>query len=183
MTTKKLTVLSMMAAISILLIYLLHFPIFPAAPFLEYDPADIPIFMCTFLFGPLTGLLLCVVVSFLQGILISSTAGIVGIMMHIVATGSFVLVAGNIYKRNKTRKNAAIALLAGVITMTVVMCLWNIVITPLYMKIPVSEFLKLLLPVILPFNLIKAGANALITFLLYKRIAGFIRSRQLTEME
>lgn len=32
----------MLAALSIVLVYVIHFPIFPAASFLEYDPADIP---------------------------------------------------------------------------------------------------------------------------------------------
>lgn len=49
---RKLTTMGMMAAVSIILVYLIHFPIFPAASFLEYDPADIPIFICTFLYGP-----------------------------------------------------------------------------------------------------------------------------------
>ena len=39
--------MGMMAAISIILVYLIHFPIFPAASFLEYDPADVPILILT----------------------------------------------------------------------------------------------------------------------------------------
>ncbi len=34
--------MAMLVAVSVVLVYLVHFPIFPAAPFLEYDPADIP---------------------------------------------------------------------------------------------------------------------------------------------
>ena len=54
-TTKKLTTMAMLAALSIVLVTFIHFPLFPAAAFLEYDPADIPIFIGTFLFGPLAG--------------------------------------------------------------------------------------------------------------------------------
>ena len=50
--TRKLTTLAMLAALAIVLVALIHFPLVPAAPFLEYDPADIPIFIGTFLFGP-----------------------------------------------------------------------------------------------------------------------------------
>ena len=60
--TKQLTQMAVLAAMSILLVYLIHFPIFSAAPFLEYDPADIPIFIGTFLFGPVGGLVLTGVV-------------------------------------------------------------------------------------------------------------------------
>ena len=63
--------LGLLAAISILLVYLIHFPIFPAASYLEYDMADVPILIGTFLFGPLWGLLLTAVVSVLQWVLVS----------------------------------------------------------------------------------------------------------------
>ena len=62
-STKKLTTMAMLAALSIVLISIVHFPLFPSAPWMEYDPADIPIFIGTFLFGPISGLLLTVAVS------------------------------------------------------------------------------------------------------------------------
>ena len=63
---RRLTTMGMMAAISVVLVYLVHFPIFPVAPYLEYDPADIPIFICTFLYGP-AGFLLTVLASPFRG--------------------------------------------------------------------------------------------------------------------
>ncbi len=50
--TRKLTVMAMLTAISVLLVWLVHLPIIPAAPFLEYDPADIPVLIGAFAFGP-----------------------------------------------------------------------------------------------------------------------------------
>ena len=43
--TKFIARLGVMAALSIVLAALFHFPLFPAASFLEYDPADIPILL------------------------------------------------------------------------------------------------------------------------------------------
>lgn len=57
---RKLAVMAMLVAVSVVLVYLVHFPIFPAAPFLEYDPADIPILIGAFAYGPLAGILLTV---------------------------------------------------------------------------------------------------------------------------
>ena len=51
-TTLKVVKMGMMVAISVALVYFIHFPIFPAVAFLEYDPADIPILIGTFAFGP-----------------------------------------------------------------------------------------------------------------------------------
>lgn len=39
---RKLVTMAMLAALSIVLVYVIHFPIFPAASFLEYDPAVSP---------------------------------------------------------------------------------------------------------------------------------------------
>ena len=105
---RKLVTMAMLAALSIVLVYVVHFPIFPAAPFLEYDPADIPIFIGTFLFGPVSGLLLTVVTSVVQGLTVSASSGPIGILMHIFATGSFALIAGNLYRRLHTRKGAVL---------------------------------------------------------------------------
>ncbi|MGL4282957.1 ECF transporter S component [Eubacterium aggregans] len=169
--TRFLVQMAVLAAMSVLLVYLIHFPIFPAAPFLEYDPADIPILIGTFMFGPVGGLIITAVACVLQGVTVSSASGIIGILMHFFATGSFVLVAGNIYKKNRTRKGAVIALVACALTMTITMLLWNIVMTPIFMGTPREAVLAMILPVILPFNLIKAGANAVITFFVYKSVS------------
>ncbi len=171
---RKLTTMGMMAAVSIILVYLIHFPIFPAASFLEYDPADIPIFICTFLYGPLSGFILTVIVSFIQGFTVSAQSGMIGVMMHVFATGSFTIFAGNIYNRHRSKKSAVKALIIGSIIMVLMMCIWNIIFTPLFMGTPRDVVLKMIVPIIIPFNAIKAGVNSLITFLIYKKIANHI---------
>lgn len=72
---RKLTALGMLGAISLILVATVHFPIIPAAPFLEYDPADVPILIGTFAFGPVAGFLLTVVVSIIQGMTVSAASG------------------------------------------------------------------------------------------------------------
>ena len=91
-STRQLVSMAMLGAISIVLVAVIHFPLIPAAAFLEYDPADIPILICAFAYGPLAGLLLTVVVCFIQGFTVSAQSGIIGIVMHIFATGCCVLV-------------------------------------------------------------------------------------------
>lgn len=56
-STRQLVSMAMLGAISIVLVAVIHFPLIPAAAFLEYDPADIPILICAFAYGPLAGLL------------------------------------------------------------------------------------------------------------------------------
>ena len=171
--TVRLAKMGMLVAISIVLVYFIHFPIFPAVAFLEYDPADISILIGTFAFGPLAGILLTVVTSVIQGVTVSAASGLYGIIMHVISTSVLVLVSGLIYKYNKTRKGAVIALLCGVAAMTLVMIGANMIITPLFMGVP-RNIVWSLMPFIAGFTAIKAGINSVVTFLLYKRISGFL---------
>ena len=54
------------------------------------------------------------------------------------------------------------------------MCAMNLIVTPVYMGAPRSAVVAMLPTVIIPFNLVKAGANSVLTFLLYKRISGLL---------
>lgn len=172
--TLKVVKMGVMVAISVALVYLIHFPIFPAVSFLEYDPADIPILIGTFAFGPLAGLVLTLVTSVVQGLTVSAGSGLYGILMHVIATGVLVAVSGGIYRRNKTRKTAAVGLVCGMAAMAVVMMGANMVITPMFMGVPASVVWELM-PFIVGFNVVKAGINGAVTFVLYKRIANFLR--------
>ena len=168
---RKLAVMAMLIAVSIVLVYLIHFPIFPAAAFLEYDPADIPILIGGFAYGPLAGILLTVVAAFIQGFTVSAQSGVYGIIMHIIATVVLVVVAAGIYRLIHNKVGAVIGLVLGTICMAAVMMLANHLITPVFMGVPTEVVDAMLVPVILPFNLFKAGANSIITFLIYKTIS------------
>ena len=175
-STKNIAKLGVLAAISVVLVGIIHFPILPAASFLEYDPADIPILLGTFAMGPMAGLLLTVIASVIQGLTVSATSSWYGIIMHIISTGVYVIVAGNIYRHKKTKKTAILALIFGTLSWVIVMIPANLFITPYYYQmigVPMSReaVAGLLLPAIIPFNLIKAGLNSIITFLVYKRIS------------
>lgn len=180
MDTVKLTKMAMLVAISVTLVSLIHFPIFPAAAFLEYDPADIPIIIGTFAFGPLAGIVINVITSIVQGLTVSSAAGIYGIVMHIAATGTYVLVAGSIYSFKKEKKMAITALLSGTLCMTGAMFFANIIVTPIFTGLQPGVILKMM-PLILTFNLIKAGVNSIITFFIYKKISRFLHGRSITK--
>ena len=164
-----------MVAISVVLVYLIHFPIFPAVAFLEYDPADIPILIGTFAFGPLAGVALTAVTSLVQGLTVSAGSGFYGILMHIIATSALTTVAGTVYYTRKTKRTALIGLLLGMAVMALIMIPANMVITPAFMGVPAGTVWSLM-PFIIAFNVIKAGINGIITFYIYKRISNFLHS-------
>lgn len=173
--TKKMVTMAMMVAISVTLVYLIHFPIMPMVPFLEYDPADIPILIGTFAFGPLAGVALTAVTSLVQGLTVSAGSGFYGILMHIIATSALTTVAGTVYYTRKTKRTALIGLLLGMAVMALIMIPANMVITPAFMGVPAGTVWSLM-PFIIAFNVIKAGINGIITFYIYKRISNFLHS-------
>lgn len=177
-SANKIAKMGMLSALSIILMMVVRFPIIPIAPFLEYEPADVPILIGTFLFGPVEGLIITIVVSIIQALTVSSGSGWIGAVMHIIATGTFVIVAGVIYKRLHTLKGAIFALVAGSISMTIAMVGLNLYITPKFLNTPVETVVALLMPAIIPFNLIKSFGNSLIVILVYKSVGRILRIPQ-----
>ncbi len=170
---KRLARLGMLGALSLVLMLLVRFPLFPAAPFLEYEPSSIPILIGTFLYGSFWGVAITVVVSVIQGFTVSSSSGVIGIFMHLLATGALSMVAGIVYQKNKTKKGALIALVLGSVAMIVVMVIWNYILTPVFTGMPREEVAKLIVPIIIPFNVIKATINSCIVFLVYKTVSKY----------
>ena len=173
--TYRLAYMGVLAALSLILVALIHFPIFPAAPYLEYDMADVPIVLCSFLFGPWAGLALTAVVSVLQWLLISPQSQVWGAIMHFCATGVLVLFTGCMYRKHKTKKRAGLSLILGAVGMVLIMIPLNLLITPIYSGMPVDSVAGLLVPILIPFNAIKAGINAVLSFFLYKPLSRTIK--------
>ena len=62
------------------------------------------------------------------------------------------------------------------------MLLWNYLITPLYMaNTSRQDVANMLVPVFLPFNVLKAGLNTAITLFLYKPLVTALRKARLIE--
>lgn len=174
-TVKRIVQLGLLTAISVVLVYLVRFPIFPSAAYLEYDMADVPILIGGFLFGPWYGLLLTAAVSLLQWLLVSQSSGWVGCLMHFFATGSSVLVSASLYRKNRTLRGAITAMMLGGLVHVLMMIPLNLIFTVHFNGAPMEMVLAMLPTVIIPFNLIKVSANSLLTFLLYKRVAKILR--------
>ena len=174
--TKKITTIGMMCAMAMVMNLLLHFPIIPAVSFLNYDPKDIVIVIASFIYGPFSAI--CAVLDvMLRG------GTILDILMNMIATCMFSCVAGAIYKKEHTKKGALIGLGTGIILTTISMLLWNYIITPIYFGISREAVAAMLIPGILPFNLIKYGINAGASLFLYKPVIGALRSSHLVMTE
>ncbi len=175
---RQLVILGMFCALAYAVMLLSKMIPISVAGFLTLDFKDVIIAIVSLLFGPIPGVIISVIVSFIEMITVSST-GPIGLLMNILATCSFVVPMSIIYKNKKKLSGAIAGAIAGVLCMTVIMILWNWLITPLYMGVPRETVVAMLLPVFLPFNLIKAAMNAAATVLLYKPVVTALRKAKL----
>ena len=171
MNVKKLVRIALLCAISVILVYLIHFPLIPGATFLEYDPADVCLLITGLFYGAGWGILATIVVSVVQGMTVSATSGWIGILMHILSTSCFVAVTSLFYRKGG---KLIPSLVSGGFIMVLVMIPLNLIFTGMFMGAGVGTVVKMLIPAIIPFNTAKAVINCVLCAILYKRIKKFL---------
>lgn len=176
-TVKTVTSLAMLTALTYLAMLLSN--LLPkVAGFLQMEVKGTVIAIGGFLFGPVSAAVISIVVAFLEMFTVSDT-GIIGCIMNLLAACAFACPAAYIYQKRRTRKGAVIGLTTGIVTLTVVMLLWNYLITPIYMHMDRSVVAAMLPTVFLPFNLVKGGLNMALTLVLYKPVVTALRKARL----
>jgi len=153
------------AALAYVVTLLIRIPLFG---FLTLDPKDTVIGIAGFILGPLAAIGITLIVASLE-IMISGT-GLIGFLMNAAASITFVVIATLLYRRNPSFKGAIVGLLVGAITMTAVMLFLNYLLTPIYMGIPRADVAAMLVPALLPFNIMKSLLNAVLILLLYRPV-------------
>ncbi len=176
---KRMVTLAMLATMAYVVMLVGRFPV---VLFLSYDPKDIIIVIGGLIYGPLASAAISVVVSLVEMLTVSGT-GWIGFIMNVLSSCSFACTASFIYKKMHNVKGAAIGLVTGALVGTVVMLLWNYLITPLYMDTTRADVASMLIPYFLPFNLLKHGLNAGITMLIYKPVVTGLRKAGLLPKE
>ncbi len=173
MNTRKIVIIGMLSALAFFL-QLLIVP-YRVAGFLDIEISDLPAVIGTLAYGPLIGVLIELIKNILH--LFVTTTGMIGEAANFVMNGMFVLAIGMVYKFNKTKKGAYIALLVGVLAMTIGGIFANLfIMIPSFMPTaPFGAKLNLVLYTITPFNIVKGIVIALITMLIYKRISPLIK--------
>ena len=167
--------MAMLTALSIVSLYVIRMPLIPAAPFLEYDAADIPALIGSMLLGPVSGIITLLAVCLIQALTVSASSGWIGFVMHFVASSVLVLIASLIYKRKQTTASLVLGLVIGSIAMTAVMIPLNLVFTGIFLGAGTQTVIGMLMPAIIPFNLLKAGINSAVTFAVFTPIKSILK--------
>ena len=169
-STKQLVTMALMCAIAALLSFI-EFPIFPAASFLKLDISLVPSAVVGFAYGAGPGVLVGTVCAVVHAAI---SGNWVGAIMNIIVTCAFVIPSAALYKRNRTFKGAVTGMVVSVVCLVVAAIVANLVIDPLFYGLPFETVAGLIVPAILPFNIIKGVVIALLTGLVYKSISNLI---------
>lgn len=171
-TTRRLVAMAMLTAMALVLIVWVKVPLF--TDYLIYEPGDVPVLIAGFLFGPAAGIAIAAVVAVVMA-LITGLGGPFGAFMHFLATGALVGVSSAIYWRWRTLGGAIASLLVATLATTGLMAWANLLLSPVFYGIPREVVQATLWPAIIPFNLVKASLNSVVTFALYKQTAVWLR--------
>lgn len=189
---RYIAVTAMLSAVAFILMFL-DFPIpFLIPNFIKMDVSELPALVGAFAMGPVCGVLVCLVKNLLH--LTITTTGGVGELANFLLGASFVLPAGLIYKKKKSRKSALTGSILGAAIMAAFSVLCNYFLTyPVYYnfmpKDMVLALYRAILPSIenvlqclicfnMPFTFVKGLLSAGITFLIYKHISPILKGNQ-----
>lgn len=186
-----ITVTAMLSAISFVLMYF-EFPIPIMPAFIKFDFSDLPALIGTFAYGPLCGLIVCLIKNLLH--LMDSNSMLVGELSNFILGAAFVIPAGLIYKFKKTKKSALIGGITGAVFMGVFCVFSNyFIVYPVYYQVAMPEeailgmyqailpsmksILQSLIVFNLPFTVVKGLISVAITMLVYKPLSPILKGR------
>ena len=169
---RELVTLAIFSALGMALSFI-QIPIFPPAPYLQYDPSGIVTLTVALMYGPAAGIMVQLV-SWIPKLIMSP----LGSLLTFVAMIGAVLIVGLIYKKFHNLKGAIVAIVVGSVVFTAIAIAMNFVITPIYTPgVTVEAVASMVVPILLPFNIIKCVINGVVTSLLYKPVSNLVKMR------
>ncbi len=189
-STQSLAATAMLSAIAFVLMYIeVTVPFMPF--FIKFDFSDLPALLGAFAMGPIAGVVIELIKNLLH--LFVSQSMFIGELSNFILGAAFVVPAGIIYGRNKNKKNALSACLAGAVFMGLLSIVSNyFVVYPVYYTFMPEEvvlqayqvilpsmksIMQCLLVFNLPFTIGKGLIDAVIAMLIYKPLSPILKGR------
>ncbi|MDD6461900.1 MAG: ECF transporter S component [Bifidobacteriaceae bacterium] len=170
-SARRIAVYALFVAAAMALTFV-EVPIFPAAPYLKYDPSTVVCIIAGFTFGPSAAAVVSVL-SFVPHLFTNPFGSLIAILVSLLMS----VPAAAVYRRKRTVGSAVLGLVLGLVLATAGAIVGNLIITPLYNPaITVQAVVGLIVPVLLPFNVLKAAINSVISLALLKPCTRLVAS-------
>lgn len=191
-SVRNLTVTAMLGAVASVLMFIsFSVPLMPS--FIKLDFSELPALLAAFALGPWHGVAVCLIKN-LVNVPFTTTGG-VGELSNFLLGACFVIPAGLIYRRHKSRGAAIGGATLGALCMAVASVFTNyFVIYPIYAElfIPMETILDLyrainpgvknlwqaLIFFNLPFTFVKGMCSVAIAFFIYKPLSLILKGRR-----
>ena len=95
--------------------------------------------------------------------------------MSFVISVAGVLCASLIYKASPTRRGLIISLVASALLSVLVAIGMNLIVTPAFSGVDIEAVLAMIVPILLPFNIIKFLLNSVIVALVFEPISKLLK--------
>ncbi len=189
--TRKLVTCAMLGAVaSVLMFFNFNVPFMP--PFIKMDFSELPALIAAFSYGPTAGITVCFIKNLVN--LITGSTGGAGELSNFMLGCMFVIPAGIIYNKFKSKKGAFAGALTGVVSMALFSVIINYyIIYPVYTAImPVEAIMAMyqaVLPSVknlwqaliifnMPFTFIKGMLNLVMCMVIYKPLSPLLKGRK-----
>ena len=191
--TRKLVGTAMLSAVGAILMYIgIKLPFMPS--FITLDMADLPALIGSFAYGPARGAVICVLKNLLHLLIQGSQTGGVGEISNALLGIFFVVPAGLIYSKIKSKKGAFIGALVGAVAMAVMSIFSNyyfvypvytnfmpmVAIIAAYSAInpKVTNLWQALIMFNMPFTFMKGMISLAISMLIYKPLSPILKGKR-----
>lgn len=184
--TKKLVYLGIFAAVSSVLMFFPHFPIFPPpANFLDVDFSDVPALLAAVTINPFAGIVVVLIKNLFH--LLQTKTFAVGELSNLILGSVFSLSVGILsrytFKKTAMKKKLLFVLPVSVVIVTATAAFSNFfIVLPFYAQFMPSlaqafgKF-EFIVAWIAPFNIIKASLQVIVFYLLYRSLYPYINNR------
>jgi riboflavin transporter FmnP len=171
-SARQLATMALFTALSAVLAFI-PIPLFPPATAfgITYDPGNVPVMLGGFAYGAGAGCLIGVLGQLIHGL---ATSDYIGALINIAAVVAFVVPAALICRRSRANARLVIGLIVGSVVSIAVIIPVNLIVWPQFYGIPFEETLTFIIPLMLPFNVLKVVLNSVLSFLLYKSLSRFL---------
>lgn len=174
-STKKMVTIAVLSALATIVMFF-EFPVLPTAPFLKVDFSDVITIVGGISFGPIGGTLIAFIRSIANWLIKGS--GVIGLVGNFSGfLGSLAIMLPIVLIKSNRKIIKAII---SIISLIVVSALVNyFFLMPIYMNLagmninmPLSQYI---LTIVIPFNLIKGFLVTAVTWVVYQRLADFLK--------
>ncbi len=182
---RRISVVALMSALGFVLM-LLEFPLpFIIPEFVKLDFSEVPVLLAAYMFGPIEGVLVCLIKNLLKALFLSTSGGI-GELCNFLLGCTLALPAGIAFKKMKSGRSMLIGGMLGSVIMAVLCLPVNYFISyPVYTKfLPIEQIIGMyqkILPSVdglfscllifnVPFTLLKGALSVAIAYAIASRV-------------